>query len=173
MAAFAYDRMPTTGSKANLESDWSAKLNSYTDGIAMLHSCGKLVIWLSQSYDLIGAWKFLSAGPRILPKFTRPFSSSRVGSGDETSLVVVFSILLWLSIMQYIQFIICTFTFMADHMMYIYPKIMIQRKVITIYIKWYLFKSDDMTNIHRHDSGPSTTKNNTLSWNNDGQSHAW
>ena len=32
------------GSKASLESDWSAKLNSYTDGIAMLYSCGKLVI---------------------------------------------------------------------------------------------------------------------------------
>ena len=85
MAAFACDRMPATGSKANLESDWSAKLSSYTDGIAMLHSCGKLVIWLSQSCDLIGAWKFLSAGPRILPKFTRPFSSSRVGSGHETN----------------------------------------------------------------------------------------
>ena len=32
--------------------------------------------------NLIGAWKFLSAGPRILPKFTRPFSG--VGSGHET-----------------------------------------------------------------------------------------
>ena len=26
-------------------------------------------------YNLIGAWKFLSAGPRIRPKFTRPFFS--------------------------------------------------------------------------------------------------
>ena len=47
MAAFACDRLPTTGSKANLESDWSAKLNSYTAQ-------------------------------------TVYFSSSRVGSGDET-----------------------------------------------------------------------------------------
>ena len=44
LAAFACDRIPATGSNANLESDWSAKLNSYTNGIAMLHSCGKLVI---------------------------------------------------------------------------------------------------------------------------------
>ena len=36
---YACDRMPATGSKANLESDWSAKC---TDSIAMLHSCGKL-----------------------------------------------------------------------------------------------------------------------------------
>ena len=34
--------------------------------------------------NLIGAWKFLSAGPRIRPKFTRPFSSLEVGSGHET-----------------------------------------------------------------------------------------
>ena len=38
---YACDRTPATGSKANLESDWSAKC---TDSIAMLHSCGKLVI---------------------------------------------------------------------------------------------------------------------------------
>ena len=87
MAAFACDRMPATGSKTNLESDWSAKLNSYTDSIATLHSCGKLVMTEPKLPYLIGAWKFLSAGPRILPKFTRPFSSSRVGSGDEIKAV--------------------------------------------------------------------------------------
>ena len=37
-----------------------------------------------QSCDLIGMCKFLSAGPRILPKFIRPFSSLEVGSGDKT-----------------------------------------------------------------------------------------
>ena len=98
MAAFACDRMPTTGSEVNLESDWSLKLNSYTDSImrtVMLHSCGKLVMWLSQSCNLIGAWKFLSAGPRILPKFTRPFSSSRVGSWDETTSSAFWSLLMW------------------------------------------------------------------------------
>ena len=37
---------------------------------------------------MIGAWKFLSAGPRIWPKFTGLFSfldSMRVGSGDKTT----------------------------------------------------------------------------------------
>ena len=29
--------------------------------------------------NLIGAWKFLSGGPRILPKFTRSFSSREGG----------------------------------------------------------------------------------------------
>ena len=37
-----------------------------------------------QSCNLIGALKFLSSGPRILSKFTRPYSSLEVGSGDET-----------------------------------------------------------------------------------------
>ena len=52
--------------------------------MAMLHSCSKLVMLLSQSCDLIGTWKILIAGPRILPKFIRPFSSLQVGPGDET-----------------------------------------------------------------------------------------
>ena len=37
-----------------------------------------------QNCDLIGAWKFLSTGPRIPVKLTRPFSSLEVGSGDDT-----------------------------------------------------------------------------------------
>ena len=47
----------------------------------MVHCCGKLVIWQCQSCDLIVAWKFLSAGPKIRPKFTRPFSSLDHGGG--------------------------------------------------------------------------------------------
>ena len=58
---------------------------AYTATTAMLHSCGRLVVWQCQSCDLIDAWKFLSAGPRILPKFTRLFSSLKVGSGHETN----------------------------------------------------------------------------------------
>ena len=75
-----------TGDKANLEPDWSAKLSSLCSYTAMLHSCGKLNCHVTeQSWDLIGMWKFLSEGPRTLPKFTRPFSSLEVGSGDETT----------------------------------------------------------------------------------------
>ena len=33
-------------------------------------------------------WKFLSAGPRIQPKFTRHFSSLEVGSGHETIILI-------------------------------------------------------------------------------------
>ena len=47
----------------------------------MLHSCGKLFMWLNQSCDLVGMWKFLSTGPRSLPKFTQPFSPWRWGLG--------------------------------------------------------------------------------------------
>ena len=69
-----------TGDEANLEPDTVIgqrnriySLYSYT---AMLHSCGKLICHVTeQSCDLIGMWKFLSVGPRILPKYTRPFSS--------------------------------------------------------------------------------------------------
>ena len=42
--------------------------------IAIKHSCSKLVLWLTQSSNLIGAWKFINRGLRILPKFTRYFS---------------------------------------------------------------------------------------------------
>ena len=31
--------------------------------------------------NLIGTWKFLSGGPRTLPKFTRPFSHRELGLG--------------------------------------------------------------------------------------------
>ena len=68
------------------QGNWIASSYSCTASIVMLHSCGKLVMWLSQSCDLTGTWKFLSAGPRSLPKFTRLFSSLEVGSGDETTL---------------------------------------------------------------------------------------
>ena len=68
----------------NLIGQWNWIAYTAIQQWSMLHSCGKLVMWLSQSFDLIGAWKFLSAGLRILPKFIRPFSSLEVGSGDET-----------------------------------------------------------------------------------------
>ena len=43
---------------------------AYTASIAMLHPCGKLVIWQCQSCDLTIVHGN-SAGPRIWPKFTR------------------------------------------------------------------------------------------------------
>ena len=50
-----------------------------TASIALLHSCGKFIMWLSQSYNLIGAWKFFSAGQRILPFYQTHFL---VGGGS-------------------------------------------------------------------------------------------
>ena len=41
---------------------------------AMLHSYGKLVMWPYQSWDLIGTWKLLHTEPRIWPKFIGPLS---------------------------------------------------------------------------------------------------
>ena len=54
----------------------------------MLHSCGKLVIWLRQSCDLIGTWKFLSAGPSCKDSaqvHQTLFLPLEVGSGHETT----------------------------------------------------------------------------------------
>ena len=53
--------------------------------VMMLHSCGELVMWLYQSWDLIGVWNSSLHAQGFSPSSPDPFPSLRVGFGDETN----------------------------------------------------------------------------------------
>ena len=69
------------GGKANLEPDWSVKLNSLYCYTVMLHSCGKFAMWLSRAAISLARGNSSAQAQGFCPSSPDPFPPWRWGLG--------------------------------------------------------------------------------------------